>query len=35
MIISSIVLIAIWIVFIDMAVITEAFQQGVEAGRDK
>jgi len=33
MIITSIVLLVIWIVFIDMGAISEAFQQGVEAGR--
>ncbi|MDZ7720867.1 MAG: hypothetical protein U5K72_18760 [Balneolaceae bacterium] len=33
MIIFSIVLLVLWIVFIDMAALSEAFQQGVEAGR--
>ena len=35
MVITSIVLIVIWIVFVDMGAISEAFQQGVEAGRGK
>ena len=33
LIMTSVVLLVIWIVFIDMGAISEAFQQGVEAGR--
>jgi len=35
MIISSIVLLAIWIVFIDMAALSDAFQQGYKAAGGK
>ena len=33
MIITSVVLLVVWIAFIDMAALSEAFQQGVKAGR--
>jgi len=35
MIISSIVLLAIWIVFIDMTALSDAFQQGYKAAGGK
>ncbi|MEX2398499.1 MAG: hypothetical protein WD432_00405 [Candidatus Saccharimonadales bacterium] len=33
MIVCSIVLLVIWIMFVDMVAISEAFQQGFEAGK--